>query len=62
MIKQHNLPEQLRILANDLPMHEFPLISDRFEQAYQVDPLLDKKLRAIKEKVRLKEITIAQCT
>jgi len=62
VLKPHNLPEQLRILANDLPVQERSSISNLFNQAYQEDPLPDKILKAIKERDSLKEITVAECT
>jgi hypothetical protein len=41
------LQEQLRILANGLPMQDGLSISDLFGQTYQVDPLSNKILKAI---------------
>ena len=44
VLKPHNLPEQLRISAKDMPEQEVPLISDLFAQAYMDDPLPNKIL------------------
>jgi hypothetical protein len=46
-LKTHNLLEQLRLSANDLSEHEYHSIRDQFEQAYQVDPVSGKILKAI---------------
>ena len=61
VLKPHKLPEQLRTLANDLPVQERPSVSDLFNQAYQDDLLPDKILKAIREGNSLKEITVAEC-
>jgi hypothetical protein len=62
VLKPHNLPEQLRISANEMPGQEVPLISDLFAQAYSDDPLPYKILEAIRQKGSLKDITVAECT
>jgi len=62
VLEPHNLPEQLRISANDIPDQEVPLISDLFIQAYKDDPLPNKVLEAKRQGASLKEITIAECT
>jgi len=62
VLKPHNLPEQLRISANDIPDREVPSISDLFIQAYKDDPLPNKVLEAIRKGASLKEITIAEFT
>ena len=62
VLKPHNLPEQLRISANDIPDQEALLISDLFIQAYKDDPLPSKILEAIRQGASLKEITTAECT
>jgi len=61
VLKPHNFPEQLRILANDLPVQERPSVSNHFNQAYQEDPLPDKILKAIREGNSLNEITVVEC-
>jgi len=61
VLKQHNLPEQLHIMANDLSIQERPWLFDLFNQAYQVDPLPGKMLKAIWEGGSLGEITVAEC-
>ena len=61
VLKPHHLPEQLYILANDLPVQEQPLLFDLFNQAYQVDPLPEKILKAIREGGSLNEMTVAEC-
>jgi hypothetical protein len=60
VLKLHNLPEQLRISANEMPGQEVPLISDLFAQAYSDDPLPNKILEAIKQGGSLKDITVAE--
>jgi hypothetical protein len=62
VLKPHNLPEQLRISANEMPGQEVPLISDLFAQAYMDDPLPKKILEAIRQGGSLKDITAAECT
>ena len=62
VLKLHNLPEQLRISANEMPGQEVPLISDLFTQAYSEDPLPNKILEAIRQRGSLKDITVAECT
>jgi hypothetical protein len=47
VLKQHNLPEQLRISSNDMPGQEIHLISDLFAQARVNDLLVDEILKAI---------------
>jgi hypothetical protein len=61
VLKPHNLPEQLRIAANDMPGQEVPLISNVFAQAYMEDPLPRKILEAIRQGESLKEIMVAEC-
>jgi len=61
VLKPHNLPEQLRISANDTPRQEVPLISDHFAEAYMDDPLPNKILEAIRQGGSLKDITVAEC-
>jgi hypothetical protein len=62
VLKPHNLPEELRISANDMPIQEVPLISDLLTQAYMDDPLPKKILEAIRQGGSLKDITVAECT
>ena len=62
VLKSHNLPEQLRISANDIPRQEVPLISDLFIQTYMEDLLPTKILKAIRQGDRMKDITVAECT
>jgi hypothetical protein len=61
VLKPELLQEQLRILANGLPMQDGLSISDLFGQTYQVDPLSNKILKAIQGNSSLKEITVAEC-
>jgi hypothetical protein len=62
VLKPHNLPEQLRISANDMPRQEIPTISDLFVQACANDPLMNDILKAIRQGGSLKDITVAECT
>jgi hypothetical protein len=62
VLKPHNLPEQLRISANDMPGQEAPLISDLFTQEYMDNPLPKKIVEAIRQGGSLKDITVAECT
>jgi hypothetical protein len=62
VLKPHNLPEELRISANDMPVKEVPLISDLLTQAYMDDPLSKKILEAIRQGGSLKDITVSECT
>jgi hypothetical protein len=47
VLKPHNLPEQLRISANEIPEQEVPMISDIFVQAYRDYPLPNTILEAM---------------
>jgi hypothetical protein len=47
VLKPHNLPEQLHILANDVLEPELPPKAHLFDQAHQVDPLPNRILKAI---------------
>jgi hypothetical protein len=47
VLKLHNLPDQLRILANDMPEQEVPSIAALFAQAYMNNLLPNKILKAI---------------
>jgi hypothetical protein len=62
VLKPHNLLEELRISANDMPVQEVPLISDLLTQAYVDNPLPKKILEAIWQGGSLKDITVAECT
>jgi hypothetical protein len=62
VLKPLNLPEQLRISANDLSINEHPSILDLLNQAHPVDSLPGKIVMAIWEWGRLKEITLAEYT
>jgi len=62
VLKPHNLPEQLRISANEIPVQRSPLIFDLFAQAYKNDPLPSRILEAICQGDSLKEITVAEYT
>jgi hypothetical protein len=62
VLKPHNLPEQLRISANDMLECQVPRISDLFTQAYRDDLLPNKILEAIRQGAGLKDITVAECT
>jgi hypothetical protein len=62
VLKAYNLPEQLRISANDLPGQETSSISDLFVHGYMDDPLPYKILKAIRQGDSLKDITVAECT
>jgi hypothetical protein len=61
-LKPHNLPEQLRIAANNKPGQETPSISDVFVQAYMEDPLPNQILEAMRQGDSLKAITVGECT
>jgi hypothetical protein len=62
VLKSHNLPEQLQILANNSSVQKHPLTDHLFVQPFQADPLVKKVLKAVREKDSLKEITINQCS
>jgi hypothetical protein len=62
VLKSHSLPEQLRILANEIPGQKVPSIPDLFAQACAKDPLVNEILKAIEQGASLKEITVAECT
>jgi hypothetical protein len=62
VLKPHNLLEQFRISANDMPGQEVPLLSYHFAQAYTDDPLPRKIIEAIRQGGSLKDITVAECT
>jgi hypothetical protein len=62
VLKPYNLPEQMRILANDMPGQQVPSIADLFIQAYKDDPVPSKILEAIRQEGSLREITVAECT
>jgi len=62
VLKPYNLPEQLRISANDMPEQDVPSIPDLFIQSYSDDPLPNRILEAIKQGGSLKDITVAECT
>jgi hypothetical protein len=62
VLKPHNLLEQLRISANEMPVQEPPLISDLLSHLYKDDPLPNKILKAISQGDSLKDITVAECT
>jgi len=61
VLKPYNLPEQLRISANDMPEQDVPSITDLFTQAYRDDPLIKKILEAIRQGGSLRDITVAEC-
>jgi hypothetical protein len=48
VLKPHNLPEQLRISANDMPEQDVPSVTDLFAQVYRDDPLPRKILQAVR--------------
>jgi hypothetical protein len=62
VLKPHNLPEQLRISANEMSGQEASSISDLFAQAYVDDPLPNRILKAIRQGESLKDITVGECT
>jgi hypothetical protein len=62
VLKPHNLPEQLRISANEMPEQEAPQISNLFAQACKDDPLVNEILEAIRKRGSLRNITVAECT
>jgi hypothetical protein len=62
VLKAYNVPEQLRILANEMPGQEACSISDLFVQAYMDDPLPNKILKGIRQGDSLKDITEGECT
>jgi len=61
VLKPHNLPEQLRISANDMPEQDVPSINHLFTRAYMDDPLPKKILEAIRRGGSLRDITVAEC-
>jgi hypothetical protein len=61
-LKLNNLPEQLRISANDMSRQEVPWISDLFVPACVDDTLVNEILKAIRQRDSLKDITVAECT
>jgi hypothetical protein len=60
--KPHNLPEQIRVSANEMLEQEVPPISDLFAQAYRDDMLPNKILEAIRQGDSLKDITVTEYT
>jgi len=54
VLKAHNLPERLRIMANMKSEQDAPSIADLFVQAYMDDLLPNKILEAIRERDSLK--------
>jgi len=59
VLKPNNLLQQLRIAVNGIPTEKHHLIDNLLDQAYQVDPLPDKVLKAIRDHGSLREITVA---
>jgi len=61
VLKPHNPPEQLPILANDIRGQESPSIADVFTQAYRDYPLPNRILEGIRQGDSVKEITVEEC-
>jgi len=61
VLKPHNLAEQLRISANEIPVQRSPSISDLFVQAYKNNLLPSKISEAIRQGDSFKAITVAEC-
>jgi hypothetical protein len=61
ILKQQNLLKQLRISANDLPVQVWPSVSKLFDQAYQVDAVLNMIFRAIQRDDSLMDIMVTEC-
>jgi len=61
VLKQENLPEQLRLLADSPPALGRPSISDFMIKEYGTDLLPGRILEAIRMRSGLEEITIAEC-
>jgi hypothetical protein len=60
VLKLHDQPEQLHIVANDAPIQDGPSKPDRMDRANQTDPLPNKILKAIQGNDNLKDITVAE--
>ena len=60
VLKPENLPEQLRILANDLK--EIRPIQEQLGKATREDGLVQRILEAVRKGTSLKEITVAECS
>jgi hypothetical protein len=58
--KPDNVPEQLRISANNVSEQAYPSIVDRCDQAYQDDPQPSRILKAMREGDSFKEMTIVE--
>jgi hypothetical protein len=62
ILKPQTLPKQLCLLAYGPSVQGCPFMSNISTQAYEVDPLPEKKLKAIWGNDSLKEITMVECT
>jgi hypothetical protein len=62
VLKLHNLPKELHLLADSPPAQGHPSISDLMTEAYETDPLPGKILEAIRTIGSLKHIMVAECT
>jgi hypothetical protein len=60
ILKQENLPEQLRVLASDL--RKQCSIQEQLEEAPKQDNLVARILNAVKQGTSMKEITVAECS
>jgi hypothetical protein len=60
VLKPENLPEQLRILANDLK--EACSIQEQLGKAMREDDFAQKIFKAVREGTSMKEITVAECS
>jgi hypothetical protein len=60
VLKPENLPEQLRILVNDLRMGRS--IQEQLEEASKQDTLTGKIIDAVKPGIAMQEITVADCS
>jgi hypothetical protein len=59
VLKPENLPEQLRILANDLK--EIRPIQEQLGNAVREDDFVQRVLAAVRKGTSMKEITVAEC-
>jgi hypothetical protein len=60
VLKPENLPEQLRILANDVQNKRS--VQEQFEEASKRDTLVGRILNPVRHGTSMKEITVAECS
>jgi hypothetical protein len=60
VLTPENLPQQLRILANDLK--EIRPIQEQLGNAMREDDLAQRILEAVRKDTSMKEITLAECS